>query len=838
MRDPLVLPLAAFCAGVVLAKWAGFNPAEALRTAGAFGALALLAGMAGKRWLTGLCLLLGLAGAGAARWALQQQRPLPAAPPLGVHALEGCAVTAAVVRNGRERFELGLASGARIRLNMPARRDSGDWVRAGDRISATVRVTEPASYRNPGAFDYAAWLRRRGIHASGSIRRADDVRIVRADCPPTWGSRIQNLRAAGLRRIDAIYDGNVYAQGMMRGLLLGDASGIRDAWVEGFRRTGTFHALVISGGHVTFLAGLFLLWTRWIHFGRTFALVSAAALAWLYALVAGAEPPAIRAAAGFSLFVAAKLIYRPTRILNLTAGIALIFLAVDPGQLFEASFQLSFLAVAAIGAFAQPCDAATTSIWRAAARQPRGVWQTVPDNPRVAALRVELHLFAETLRAWTRLPMGWCWHATRAAVYAAALVFATALVSGVIQVALALPMMTYFHRLSLSGVSANVFAVPLVTLAIPAGFIALFTSSGWVAGAALWFLEAGRAVVDWHARWEPEWRIPDPPAALAVAFCGLLAALAVLIRRRSRWAALAGASVLAVLALMVVGPERRQTAAGRFELTAIDVGQGDSFFLAFPDGSTALIDTGGLPSFGGRASEFDIGEEVVSPYLWWRGVRRLDLLLLTHFHADHAGGAAAVIRNFRPRRLWIPEFEAPASAAPLMREALRAGARIERIGPGEVTSFGGLRWNVIAPFERPLNTVEEQNQSLVFRLTHGERSFLMTGDAEAVTQARLIEAGLLKRADVLKVPHHGSRRSTLPEMLDTVRPAFAIIPAGRGNRFGHPHREVVEALSARGAAVLRTDTSGLVTILSDGRRLEVRRWSQRAWMEEVWNPFD
>jgi competence protein ComEC len=838
MRDPLVLPLAAFCAGVLLARLDGITSRESVVALAAFGVLTTLSRTAGSRRLARFCGYLCFACAGAGSLAWKAERPLPRVPPPGIHRLEGCVATAPELRNGRERFVLELDSGAGIRLSRAVPQPAETELRAGDRIVTKARLSEPARYRNPGAFDYGAWLRRRGILATGVVDKSGEFQVFRAGCGVAWPERIENLRARSLARLDELYEGDAYAQGMMRGLLLGDSSGIRDAWVEGFRRTGTYHALVISGSHVTFLAGLLLIWVRWVKFGRGYALAGAAGLAWLYALVAGGDPPVVRAAAGFTLYVIAKLIFRPTRLLNLTAGIALIFLALDPEQLFDASFQLSFLAVGAIGAFGQPLIERSTSLWREAVAQKRGAWPLVPENPRSAALRVELQLLAETIRAWTRIPLKWCWAAVRCATLSGALAAETAIVSGVIQVALALPMILYFHRLSLSGLSANVLAVPLVTLAIPAGFLGLFTWWRPAADAALWLLEAGRRIIEWHSRLEPERRVPDPPSMLSLAFCSSLVLLALALRRRSRLAPLAASAVTAILISMVAIPFPPKTAPARLEVTAIDVGQGDSFFLGFPDGSTGLIDTGGLPNWAGRRSEFDIGEEVVAPYLWSRGVRRLDLVVLTHLHYDHAGSAASVIRNFRPRMLWMSALEDPHAAARIGRIALAAGASVRRLKQGEELQFGGVRWTVLAPFERALSRLERENQSLFLAAEHGSKSFLFTADTEAVTQARLVEARRLRRADVLKVPHHGSRRAALPEFLDSVRPAFALISAGRANRFGHPHPEVVQALAARGAQVLRTDLDGLITILSDGRRLEVLRTTRGAPIQPVWEMLD
>jgi competence protein ComEC len=240
--------------------------------------------------------------------------------------------------------------------------------------------------------------------------------------------------------------------------------------------------------------------------------------AWLYALVSGFNAPAVRAAGGFTFYLACRYFYRRRRLLNLLAGVAIIYLLCDPSQLFDAGFQLSFLSVAAIATLAVPLLEATSAQY---SRGLIGITEASRDPrtpPRAAQYRVELRLLAETLSYYLRIPQPWL---LRAMAFLARLVFYAyemAVISTAIQVGLALPMAMYFHRISLSGFSANVLVVPLLALVVPIGFLAIFTGWQLLATIAEWFLLAGEKVANWHLRFEPAWRVADPPLWLAIAF--------------------------------------------------------------------------------------------------------------------------------------------------------------------------------------------------------------------------------------------------------------------------------------------------------------------------------
>jgi competence protein ComEC len=338
----------------------------------------------------------------------------------------------------------------------------------------------------------------------------------------------------------------------------------------------------------------------------------------------------------------------------------------------------------------------------------------------------------------------------------------------------------------------------------------------------------GERIAEWHTHLEPHWRVLAPPLWLAISFTAALVLLAFAMRRSVRWSAAALAVVLALFALIFWHPFPPAVQRGDLELTAIDVGQGDSLLVCFPDSKLMLIDGGGLLSFGRQnTARIDIGEDVVSPYLWSRSIRKLDVVALTHAHDDHAGGLPAVIENFHPDQLWTGATPSDSKQSGGAWSAVRDKARAEkvkivRLSSGRSFDFGGARIDVISPptdyvpADSPVN-----DDSLGIRITYRQRSLLLTGDMEKPMEWRALIDGQPLRADVLKVGHHGSNTSSTDPFLDAASPVFAIISDGFENSFRHPHPKVLERLNAHRAGVLRTDLDGLITVRTDGRRISI-----------------
>jgi competence protein ComEC len=676
----------------------------------------------------------------------------------------------------------------------------------------------------PGSFDYAGYLARQKFFWTATMTRGSRAKVMAGRCGSRAMAAIFALREAALDRLEKLYAGDEYTTGMMEAVLIGETSKLEKIWTVNFRRTGTFHALVISGAHVVVLAGVLMFLLRVCAVPEIPALTLTAGAAWLYALVSGFSPPVARAAAGFTMYLIARFFFRRGRVMNLLAAVAIAYLLWDPGELFDASFQLSFLSVAAIGALAAPLLEGGPAPF---ARGLRGIASVDADphlEPRVAQFRVEVRLAAETFHYWTRLPLRWILEPLAWMLRAALFAFEMAVISTVIQIGLALPMAEYFHRISFTGLTANLIIVPLLEAAVPIGFFAIFSGWSWAAAVAGWLLKIAARTADWHARIEPSWRVADPPLWLALGFTAALIAFSLLVgHRRGRW--VSAMAVMALFGLLLWQPWPAKVAPGTLELTAIDVGQGDSLLVVFPEGRRMVIDGGGVLQFGRRQRKpnLDTGEDVVSPYLWSREIRRIDILVVTHAHEDHSGGIAALMENFRPRELWVGANPAPA----VVERAGQLHIRVVAMHAPASLDFSGARIEVLSPPADYAAKTPGNNDSLAFRIAFGARSFLLTGDMERPMEQRLLDVqhSDLLHSDVLKVGHHGSKTSTTEPFLDAVSPTVAVISAGYGNSFGHPHRDILARLAERHAAILRTDLDGLVTIRTDGRGLSLDRMS-------------
>jgi competence protein ComEC len=823
VKHPLIGPLAAIASGILAARFVPLHQAELLAAGAGFFLLGLLAVLRNSRVLAGVCCLLALFASGSLIALLHRPGPPPEidAEAREVVILGGCVVEPPAISGERERFLLELEPHTRAQVTLYTKDDAPlPRLRYGQNIEIDARIRKPHNYGNPGAFDYAGFLARQNIFwtATGD---AATLHVLPGHCGSAIQKFAMDLRAAILDRTERLYHGNSYQTGMMQALLIGQNFQLQKVWTEQYRNTGTFHVIVISGTHVAILAAFFLFLLRVCGVSENLAMLFTVMAAWLYALVTGWGAPCVRSAAGLTLFMVCGYFYRKRRPLNLLAAAALAFLVCDPDQLFDASFQLTFLAVAFLGAFATPLIEATSGPLARGLTDLHDTGRDLHLAARVAQFRIEMRLLVETLHRAAHLPPR---AATLLVTVPARLLFFfydVAVVSAVIQLGLALPMVVYFHRLGLSGLSANAFAVPIMGLLVPIGFVAVATGWAWVAHICGWLLWLSRVIVGWHASIEPNWRIATPPVWLGIAFSAALLAFAV--ARGRWWRAAAGVAVAALLALLVGHPFPAELHLGQLEMSVIDVGQGDSILLILPDGKRLLVDGGGIPSFGHQArSQLDIGEDVVAPYLWNRGISTLDAVALTHAHEDHIGGLPALVSDFHPRQLWTGATSRNPAWLNLRDRAVRNGVQIVPYTAPAHFTFGGAEFDVLAPLpdyipvEAPHN-----NDSLVLRVRYGARSFLLTGDAERPIEREMLAENEVPVTDVLKVAHHGSRTSSTDDFLDAAHPAFALISAGLDNSYGHPNRDVLERLADRHTEVFRTDRQGLITVITDGRRLSV-----------------
>jgi competence protein ComEC len=489
--------------------------------------------------------------------------------------------------------------------------------------------------------------------------------------------------------------------------------------------------------------------------------------------------------------------------------------------LFEASFQMTFLAIVAIGGIAVPLAERSFLPYAHAAKHLWDKWEDIGLPPRVAQFRLMLRLWSETI---ARVVGDWARSLPSLVVRWSLWALELALIGVVAEMVMVLPMAVYFHRATMFAVPTNMLSVPLVAVLAPVAIITFCASllSPWVAmlpgGATGLLLHGVTGVIGRvSAVRAADLRVPAPVWWVALLSLAVWAFCCWAVRRSRAWA-WAAVAVLPLVPLMVLWPEPVIVSPGMMELTAIDVGQGDSLFIVGPNGSTMLLDAGGpvggVTEAAEATSRFDIGEEVVSPYLWSRRFRRLDVLALSHAHSDHMGGMPAVMRNFRPRELWVSIDPNSEAYRALLLEAKDLGVQVRHFYAGDQLAWGGTQVTMLAPETGYSNSREPvNNDSLVMRMQYGNSSVLLEGDAEAPSEREMLAHGRVAPVTLLKVGHHGSRTSTTQEFLDAAAPKDAVVSVGRGNTFGHPRYEVIERIGEARIKLYRTDWFGLTTFL-------------------------
>jgi competence protein ComEC len=552
-------------------------------------------------------------------------------------------------------------------------------------------------------------------------------------------------------------------------------------------------------------------------------------ISFAYALFTGFATPVQRSLWMVTLYLLGRLVYRERSPLNTIGFASLCLLVASPRSLFDSSLQMTLLAVVAIAGIAAPLLLGTVHPYLNATRDLRMTALDGKLEPRLAQFRGLLRLMAARLQD---VGDGWvAWKVFPWTVRFLLGLIELLTVSMVVELAMTLPMAIYFHRITLFALPVNLFILPLLAVLMPAALLTLVLLAAWPSAATIpaiavaLVLHFGVWLV--HLFGSMAWgdvRIPDPPFLQSAAFYVLLAAAIVLaqgsVASQQRWQRRLAWAMLLLAAMAAVAPRPIEHPRNALLVEAIDVGQGDSLLVITPDGKTLLVDGGG---FGGgprqAAPDFDIGEEVVSPALWARGIRHLDAVALSHAHSDHMGGLPAVLRNFHPDELWVGNNPPVEPYNALLDEAAELHVRVRNLHAGDAFLFGSSGVGVLAPFSNYQPGVEpSNNDSMVLHVGYGATSVLLEGDAEApVEDAMLGEKGL--ESTLLKVGHHGSVTSTRPEFLARVQPQWAVISCGLRNRYGHPREEIIEELQGSHVRTLRTDTNGAACFLLDGKGL-------------------
>jgi competence protein ComEC len=691
----------------------------------------------------------------------------------------------------------------------------------GERLRLRAKLHPARNFRNPGAFDYEGYLRDNGISLLGSAEASEIEHL-----PGFSGNRVESWRmrvhASIVAKIHQLWPASQAS--LMDAMVLGEESFLRNSTRTEYQRSGTYHVLVVSGMNLSILA-VAIFWTlRQFRTDPAVAAIATVIVSFAYAFVVGVGPPVWRAALMLATYLGARLLYRERNMMNAIGAAALGVLVASPRALFGASFQLTFLAVFIIAGIGAPILERTTQPYLRGLRLLRAASYDMHMLPRVAQFRLDLRMIAGRLGRFAGDRFGIAVPATvmRMVIVASDLLF----ISALMQAGLALLMAYHFHRATTMGMPANLAVIPLTQVLMPAAAAAVLLGYIWIplARPAVWISGAALNGIAGTVHWLggtqlagasiADLRVAMPSRLTIVAAVAALM-LAMLMARRARIAALASvAMVFAVAGWIAFFPARPDLHPGVMEMTAIDVGQGDSILLVTPGGRTLLVDAGGLPQW--MHSDFDLGEQVVSSYLWNRTIDHIDVVAITHPHADHLGGMPAVIANFHPRELWISIDRPVGQLAPIVTQAERAGMKVSVMKEGDAFDYGGAHFRMLAPGrDQVTGSMRPNDDCLVFTVAFGKTTALLEGDAERPAERRVVEEH--PEAMLLKVAHHGSASGTSADLLATVHPRYAVISVGARNVYGHPRREVLERLQQAGVQTYRTDEEGAVSFFLDGK---------------------
>ncbi len=684
----------------------------------------------------------------------------------------------------------------------------------GDSICFTGKIHPLRNFQNPGGFDYRQYMAFNGIYGSVFVQSSK----IKQTAPHLSGffQWIYRIRKTVSRTLDNI--GEAVERAVLKALLIGERSDVSDLIMENFSKAGVSHLLAISGLHVGIVATTSFFMFRWMlswfpfFLWRAWTRKGAAILSMIpvlgYGLVSGMSPSTQRAVIMIVIFLMTFLIHKEHESLNTLATAAILILMLHPPSLFAISFQLSFASVFAIlyflPRFWQPDDDATNIRKRIKNYSYSSLWITLSATLGVQPL-----------------------------------------------------VMVYFNQISLISPIANFILVPLVGFGvIPLGLV--FACISLISPiASLWGLELAAAILkislnitDFFANLPFSAVKTITPSLLEViCFYTLLLTLITLKQKyvsdsqmlksltlRKKEGLSTGVKniliVLSVASAITLGVDAVYWGYQRFfrsdfRVTVLDVGQGTASLLEFPKGQVMLIDAGGFVGF----SAFDMGKMVVAPLLWRKKIRSVDILVLSHANSDHVNGMTYIAEHFHVKALWANAEPENSSGYLRFMDVLRQCS----LFPVDFKTFprhheiNGVSLDIVNPppdfMERRHNETwrDINNNSLVVQASFGTVSMLFPGDIKSGAEKEMVTLyGARLQSRVLIAPHHGSKTSSTPAFIDTIRPDTVIFTTGLKNHFNFPHPSVVKRYQDMGATLLNTAIHGAVQINTDGNELTIQ----------------
>jgi competence protein ComEC len=630
----------------------------------------------------------------------------------------------------------------------------------GDTLVVRTRLRAPPLLHTPGSFDYGAYLQRRSIAAIGTVSSPILVQKVRTSLsahPLSPSHRIERLRASIGTQLDAHL--NPDGSSIYRAILLGDTSHISPEIKDAFRSAGIAHILAISGMHLAMLAMIVIAFsylllkrseTLLLHANvRTVAVLISLPVLIFYTLIAGANPPVVRASIMVAVGFVALSARRRTTPLIIVSFAALILAIDDPLIIYSPSFQLSFAAVVAILLLAVPLFSRFIA------------HRSTADYP-----------ISMRIKDW---------------LLAACLVSLSATLG-------TMPLVIYhFNHLPLLGIVANLLVEPLICLwSLPLGFLFILTMdiAPTISPLFLHIGEYGITLSIWIATFIENiafsslW-LPDPYLAVIFVY---FTSLVLMCTKISRWLTCSAAATLCFCILLFIAPATGIDSRIRHahSVSFISVGHGSASLVELTDGRTILIDAGAVAS-----PDFDIGERLIAPFLWHRGIARLDDIFITHDDYDHINGIPALIKRFRPHHIWLPYEKALSDKSGyrnLIEQAKRSGVAIGLIPDvylldNEGNRALGKRLCHQHFGDTEVRSCSENDSGALLRVETDSFTVLFPGDISSGVEQELVNQEFPLEADILLAAHHGLPGSNSKIFIEAIRPQVLIVSNRSGNDY-------------------------------------------------------
>lgn len=750
----------------------------------------------------------------------------------------------------------------------------------GTKLKAACELRREDKFLNPGVSPAKEVLDSQGLDAICTIKSPLLLEKIRETETFLPLARIYEQRQNLILEFKKHF--SVSTAGVLIASLLGNRYHLDKTTAESFRDGGTFHILVISGLQITFIGGLIILILRKFTRSRFRQFALASVFLWVYTIAVGADAPVVRAALMFTILYFSFVVYRQATLLNSLGATALIILILQPSRLFNQSFQLTFMCVAAIVAMAFPLLERLRAI---------GEWHPTIETPVPPQASKSLKAFCEVIywseEKWRKelsLNLWQCVlfkHSLAEKLERLKLqkilryIFETLLVSIIVQFWLLPFSVVYFHRISLVSIFLNVWVGLLMAIESLTALAGIFIAqiSKILAAPFIWITE----ILNWvilnfttlltNANWSSI-RLPHYAGAGKVFYLLYFAPLIMLTFRLHKWKPLklvknekrkvrsesileifssqfsfktSLVSLIVLTAIIVFHPLSAPKPDGKLRVDFLDVGQGDSVLITIPSGETLLVDGGGRASFNnlyvlreGEEPELfepdiqNIGETVVSHLLWEKGYDKIDYLIPTHADTDHIQGLIDVAENFKINSAIISRTPVKDADFISFQNVLEKNKIPSvTVSRGDGLSFGDLKIEILNPSpDVSPDAAWDNNHSTVLRLIYGDVKILMTGDIEKETERELLNAPENLQSAVVKVAHHGSKTSSTQDFVNAAQAKIAVISVGRESPFGHPKPEIVERWKSSGAKVMTTGEKGTITLTTDGKLIFIETFTK------------